>query len=837
MAVLVNRANGNWGTSSTWALVENSTWTNVLATQETGVTALTTAFQASATFTVATTQTLQGLLLKLGSRVTTAGNTVTVRIFNQTGGAAVANTTVTIDVLDMPNGIAWVYFKFPANATLATATTYRVELLSNVASSASFQRKNATAANWTFGLVTTTQQTPAATDQIIIAGENSAVGVFQTLTVTVDNTAATVFGPNVAGAAAIEVSGLGVIQYSTAAAVNTQLNLDGNLILNQDGIFRIGQSSAPIPSTSTAKLAFDNASNVQYGINVRTGGIFQTYGASKVGRTTLASTATAGATTISINDTATWNVLDQVAIASTVRSQIAQAEVVGLSAGGTGTSFAVSALANNHDGSASATAARADVINLTRNVTIQGVSTALQTYLTTAATCSVSCANTSFFFFGSGTAGLRGIEGNVTSGAFSFSGCAFAYFESASSVGIMLNAATCIASISDCVFYRQIVHAVGMAALITLSGNTVSVTDCVAIGGTGMGTTALYNLTVNAGVYTNLAGANGSVSAFIIQSTAITPSLSASNWRAYVCTSSNIQINTISENTQSNALFSNISSWRSAAEGILLGSSTTGACINTMLDGGRLFGNATRGLSIGFCFSTFVENMLIYNEALYDQPNGIAFNNHLENVYFDSCQLGVVLPHSVSDVRDVCPRNEHNATFRNCLFGSTTEFSNQSLYTPGSAVGSSRHEQTAGVQKMFKKFGTITLDSTFYKVAAPSQRLTPTDANNKLLSQEKRIAVPNGQAAQVSVWVRKSVIGDGTAYNGNEVQIKVLADPALGIANDTVLATSSSYAFGDFEKITGTSPVVTDNGVIRLVATCDGTAGWVNVDLWTVAIV
>ena len=113
-------------------------------------------------------------MLKLGSRVSTSGNSVTARIFNVTGAVEVANTNVTIDVLDMPNGIAWVFFKFPANATLNTATNYRIDILSNVASSASFQRKTVAAANWTFGLVTTTQQVPAATDQIIITGENSS---------------------------------------------------------------------------------------------------------------------------------------------------------------------------------------------------------------------------------------------------------------------------------------------------------------------------------------------------------------------------------------------------------------------------------------------------------------------------------------------------------------------------------------------------------------------------------------------------------------------------------------------------------------------------------------
>ena len=835
MAVVSNVASGNWSSSATWAIVENSTWTNTLTLQESGLTPLTTAFQGSVNFTVPSIQTLQGMLLKLGSRVITAGNTVTARIFNVTGSVAVANTTVTIDVLDMPNGIAWVYFKFPANASLAAATNYQVQILSNVAGSASFQRKNATAANWTFGLVTTTAATPTATDQILVQGEQSGFNVFQTLTVTMDNTAATLFGPNVAGASAIEISGKGILSYTTAASTNSLLTLDGNVTVNQDGILRMGQSSAPIPSTSTATMVFDCASNVQYGLVHRTGGIVQTYGASKVTKTTLASNVGPGGTSITTNTATSWASGDTIALAATVRSQIGQAETVTLSGAASGTTVPISAVANLHDGNASADFARADIINLTRNVAIRGVSIALQTYFNTGISGTVDCNFTEFQFFGSGTAGSRGIESNITSGTFAFTGCAFENFEAASSVGINIASATSIANIQNCVFYRQNTAAINIP--LTLTGNTVTINDCVAIGGTSMGATALYNLLANSGTYTNLVAANGSVSGMILQSTGTASTLTMSDWKAYVCTGANVQFNSISELTQSDALLTNLISWRSAAEGLSIGSSVTGAAINTAIDGGRLFGNATRGITAGFIFSCNFRNLHIYNEVGYDQPSGVVTNNHVENTYFDNCQIGVILPHSTADVRDVCPRNEHIAFFRNCQFGSTTEFSGLSNYTPQSYVGSAKHDGVAGNHKMYKKYGIITSDSVFFKTASPSQRLTPSDATNKLLSQEKRIAIPSGSGATVSVWVRKSVIGDGTQYNGNEVQIKLLADPAIGISSDTILATSSAFSNGDFELISGTIPALTDNGAARVVATCDGTAGWVNVDLWSVVLV
>ena len=837
MAVLANRTSGNFTSSSTWALVENSTWQNILALQESGTTATTTTYQTGTVFTVPTTQTIQGVLLKVQSRVLTAGNTLTARIFNATGSVEVANSVVTIDVSDIPNGNGWFFLKFPANVTLNTAINYRIDILSNTTGAATLYRKTATVANWTFGLVTSTQQAPAVTDQLLIVGENSAVGVSQTFTVTVDNTATTVFGPNVVGASAIEVNAKGILSYSTAVSTNTQLNLDGNLIVNQDAIFRMGTSASPIPSTSTASLIFDVVSNIQYGLQHRLGGIITTYGASKTTKTTLSTIAGPGSISLSTVDSTAWASGDVIALAPTVRGSIGQAETVTLSGPAVGTSVPVSATSFLHDGNASANNARACVLNLTRNVVIRGTSTLLQTYFVTAATGSISCNFTSFQYFGSNNATTRGIEGNITSGTFEFIGCAFSNFEVAGSTGILLNSATSIANVQNCVFYRQAALAVGMTAVVTLTGNTVTVNNCSAIGGTSMGTVALYNFTANAGTYTDLMGSASFVSAFIFQSTAAAPSLTISNLYAYNCTSSNIQINVISELTQSDVLLTNIVSYRSAVDGIAMGSSVTGACINTIINGGRLFGNTTRGLTAGFVYSSDVKNMLIYNEAGYDQPVGIAFNNHTHNLYFDTCQIGVALAHSTSDVRDVCPRNEHIGIFRNCIFGSTTEFSNLSNFTPQSYQGSAKHDQVAGVHKMYKKYGIITSDTTLFKVASPSQRLTPSDVTNKLYSQEKKIAIPTGQGATVSVWVRKSVIGDGATYNGNEVQIILLADPALGIASNTVIATSSAFSNGDFELITGSIPAITDNGVVRLIAACDGTSGWVNIDLWGVTLV
>jgi len=93
------------------------------------------------------------------------------------------------------------------------------------------------------------------------------------------------------------------------------------------------------------------------------------------------------------------------------------------------------------------------------------------------------------------------------------------------------------------------------------------------------------------------------------------------------------------------------------------------------------------------------------------------------------------------------------------------------------------------------------------------------------------VPVEDGKTIRVGVWVRKSVIGDGAAYNGNlpRLLLKVNSATWTGIT-DLVLATASAASSGAFEYISGVTPVALDNAAFEIVVDCDGTAGWVNVD-------
>lgn len=175
---------------------------------------------------------------------------------------------------------------------------------------------------------------------------------------------------------------------------------------------------------------------------------------------------------------------------------------------------------------------------------------------------------------------------------------------------------------------------------------------------------------------------------------------------------------------------------------------------------------------------------------------------------------------------------------RNTKLGAATEVATPSNLGNNGFVSAEKLDQTAGNHKTWMKNGTVQTDTTFFNNASPSMRMTPTSTSLKLESASQfqgiEVALANGATGTVSVYVRKSAAGDGAAYNGNQPRLIVKANPAIGIASDTVLATYSAGT-GAWNQISGVSPAVTDDGVIECVVDCDGTAGWINVDDWAVA--
>ena len=174
---------------------------------------------------------------------------------------------------------------------------------------------------------------------------------------------------------------------------------------------------------------------------------------------------------------------------------------------------------------------------------------------------------------------------------------------------------------------------------------------------------------------------------------------------------------------------------------------------------------------------------------------------------------------------------------RNTKLGASTEVANQDNFADTGYIASQKHDQTAGNHKTWLKDGTLQTDSTIFRTASPSMRMTPRPGSQcESAYQFNGIQVPvaNGQTVTINVWMRKSTAGDGEEFSEGDQspQLIVKANPAVGITADAVLDTMT-VGSGTWEQLTGTTAAVTDDGVLEFVVDADADAGWVNVDDWS----
>ena len=300
----------------------------------------------------------------------------------------------------------------------------------------------------------------------------------------------------------------------------------------------------------------------------------------------------------------------------------------------------------------------------------------------------------------------------------------------------------------------------------------------------------------------------------------------------------------------SHSTISNTTSWRCGGGGLALWSFTSASLSrNINFDTFTLFGNTGSNIEIGDTTTggsainiVFSNGVIDSEDVTYTTAYGVRVDAWYAPVLlkFNSCKfgegLGIKGAHTTADILP-SPAGIAGLSIiylNNCLLASSTEVG--ALSEVGSFVKSTKHDQTAGTHKSWFAYGIIETDTTagLFRTASPSERLTPNTASFKLESGSKLVAVNNGATATSSVYVRESVAGDGTDYNGNRPRLILKRNDAIGITADTVIDTATVSSEGAFEQLTGTTAAATDNGVMEFVVDCDGTTGWVNTDDWTV---
>lgn len=860
MAALISKASGNLSASTTWFLVDATS----LLDSEAGNTELTTSYVESASFTPGAI-TIDGIAVKLASRAASPTGTVSVRL--ALGGATVSGTEVTINATDLPtcatasNEGGWILFKFASPVTLAAATAYTVSAKESVATADIFLYRNATAGNWSRMLRTTTEQAPAAGDQLDVMGEHTGAGTGNNFTVTNDLTATTDFGSGSDGAVAVTVSKRGTLSFGTTAATNYYLKCSGNVIVYNGGEFDMGTTGTPIPRDSTAVLEFDPVADGGMGLYVRNGGIFNAQGLSRTSGKNVyyckLNTDEAAAQTVLGVDTDTgWLNGDEIAIASTSQTST-QSENRTLSGGASATELTVSAgLTYAHSGTAPT---QAEIILLTRNVKIRSASSSIMTFIYLG-TATVDMDWVEMYYMGENATNKHGLN-IVTADGGNIQYCSLHDFEDWG-VEIFYNAAGGV-TFSKNVLNKIKLTASAASGLYTFKNsnfNTVAIDDNIFIycGNTGASDyyeSIVWLTSVPESYQRNIiAGCqvlNGSFDFPIF-------SLASSGSTGITTSADTMKDNVIHSCNQTawgragSASFTDYLSgsmgaltiWRCAAAGLYFSFDSSNLRFDDYtIKNLTIFGCSTYSFYIGgsgFGGSVLtLDNFQSSGDTTFATTNGIYLSADADLRMY-SCKFseagGIRAVHT-NDINITYTSPGYRKTriiMDNCLLNGTNDIVNydKTIYTDKrfQFMKSQNHQQTAGNHKSWWRYGIIQSDTSIYRTASPSVKMTPNSASGKLESGGFKVNVNSGQTCTPSVYVRESVVGDGTDYNGSRIRLILKRNDALGITADVVIDTATVSSEGAFEQLTGTTAAASADGVMEFVIDCAGTTGWVNFD-------
>lgn len=832
MAMLISRATGNFTAAATWGVADSATGSQL--TNPSASTNTTTSYVYSSTFTGTNTSVADGIVLFL-KRLNTTG-TVTVALSDDNG--VTATRSVTVNASDLPADESWVFFKFGSTLTLDGGTDYRVGVIASDAANAAVYR-NATAGNWARMVSTTLTGAPAATDTMLIVGEWTGAGASSSYTVTMDNTATTDFGtdsssgvPNQANAQTyngIQIGQNGTMTWGTSAATNYYLKLSGHIVVWSGGTYNMGTSGTPCPRDSTMTLQLDSTASLVYTLCAAAGSTVNVYGQSRTSgkdivQCKLSADAAVNATSLSIDTDTGWLDNDEIAIAATTTDRT-QCEIGALNGAAGASTLTVDGFAGTAGGLAFAhsgtSPTQAEIINLSRNVVIRGNST------------SQAAAVRSF---------VNATEFNIYWCRFSWTGTA---------AGSNLSAAT-ISNIQYCAFFEYSTAAnvfrgttfsnnvsyspTSGATALTLDGTVApTVTNNTIMRGNN-GITLSGTGTVPGGTFSGNTLVGTGSSGFILSITNQTHDISISDFVIHSCEGNGINISASSP-TGKNFTATNIKVWRNTSNGIIVGNAAT------FIDNADIFGNASAGiLTTASGANIKVSNSRISSDTTVTTPIGFSISSFSiqSSASFENCKFSEITGIYTASTVDISVTNNATIftrpmiTLNNVLLGAATEVSNPANLNITGFIKSSKHDQTEGAFKSWFQGGIIERDTTIFNTASPSERLTPSSASVKLQSGPRLVAVDDLGTVTINVYVRKSVAGDGAAYNGNQPRLFVRANPACGIASDTLLDTMTAAA-GSWEQLTGTTAAVDADGALEFYVDCDGTVGWVNADDWSVS--
>ena len=835
MADLISAVTGNFTSAGTWGTVDSASKLD----SEAGTFAVSVTTSVSASFTLGAA-TYDGVALKMSS--VSASPTGTMQVIVRNANTATSEATVIINVADLPSGgsgtnaLGWFFFKFPSTFA-ANGTDSRVLWISTSSGSMVNLYRDATAANASRRFRTTTTQAPASGNHLVICNQMTAAGASTAVTVTMDNTATTSFGPTVSGGPpnGIVISGGGTLTLGTASSTAYYLKWKGNMLVSGNGTVNLGTSGSRLVSSSSCVFEMDSTGTAgDSNIWVGHGGTFKAYAATKVASTSLTSDAAASATTLNVGSTTGWVVGDTVILAGTTRGGTESKAIATIPGG---TSITVSATSNAHSGTSPIAG---EVINLSRNIIFRGVSTTAQGWFFADDTAAVVLSYPEFTSMGINTGNKQGICIGTTTGSFLAEYCSLHDFNvTFGQYGFLMASGTGNNfTVDHCVGYNIFLAFFKVAAT---SGTNWFCTNNVSINCSTNGNDVGFNIGDMGGTLTGNTCVGSSVEGFSfaenVTGTAATPAQpSISGNIAHCCGSPGFRFNS----TYINTIFGSLTSYRNNASGIML----QGYFVDTVFNSATFFGNTTYNIQFGqgggnsesITFNNAVVNSdsaATTTNALGAWEGGIPIHATFNGCTFDQTSgifarhANLFLPVTGSYIL---------FTFNNCLLNPSSALVNGGFSTANFAYRNSfmafqNYNQVSTDHRYYTPLQTITSDTVIYHTASPSERIAPNSSVIKSQSGVMTTSVASGATKAISVWVRKSKSTDasGVDYAGAQQRLVLKRNDSLGVTSDTVLATASA-ATGTWEQLSGTSPTASEDGVFEIVVDCDGTTAWINVD-------
>lgn len=849
MATLCSAATGNWGTASTWKLCDSTSEADGTSTS---TTALTTGYQNSASFTPGAI-TIDAIGIR-PANVTAASVLIYVALYNATDSVQVTGTEVSISLNDMPGCAAtgtgqyaggWVFFKFASSVLLEAAHNYQVQVKLGTSGTCGLYR-TATAADWYRQLRTTTTQAPAAGDKIIVAGEHTGSGTGNSYTVTMNETGTTDYGTADTNSlvAAVGISKRGTLTFGTTSSTNYNLRCSGSLIVYSGGTLNVGTVATPIPRDSTAKIEFDCAADGDFGLIVRHQGSLVMQGLSRTsGKNTwscvLNQDLAASGTTLYVDTDTGWLNGDQVMVASTSKTAT-ESEKVTLNANATATYFTTGTGVSYAHGGTSPISA--EVVLLTRNVKVTSVTSTNNTYCVVqadATACDIDWVEfSSCGVNASQKGGLEIITANAATVHYSVN------HDTDQGVQFYLNASGGSHTIQYCAVANcgttTTTSDSGFATAATSGAHTMEY--CWVVGG-GQATSTSY--AINLGDvgstynYLRVAGRAATSGSYCINHGESGEEINSKTFTGFICHSNGSRgYTSVSSSEMNDCTYTDCKFWRNNSHGFATGIRT----IRTLLNNFTCFGNTNASIYLQYGWRISMHNCIFAADTTFGTNYGIWVGGLFQydvDIYDSSIGVatGIYAAHTTADLYlSATSGLLHNWRLHNTKLGSTTEIAGLSSSDVDSVVYSSDHDQVTGAFKTTYPHGIITNDTTLYKTASPSVRLDPSSSSVKLQSETKRVAIAQNGTATVSVWVRESVSGDGEDYTGARARLRVRRNDRMGYVDaDSTLDTATVSSEGAWEELSGVTSSASADGVFEFYVDCDGTAGWVNVDDWTVA--